>query len=344
MKTKKNKNNESLRRFVYFFLTLAVIFLCVASLSYGDVVITGSPQCKTLVAGQHIDAGNVCVEINGDSLLVTYTTSNGWELLETHLWIGENLADMPQTSSGNPKIGNFPYKSGDIGGMTRYVFSIPLSFLGGADYNQVLCGKTFYVAAHAALQKPDGCGGYQTETGWADGKPIVDQGNWAMAFSFIFDCVEPPPSISCETAFAYGDKALWDVIGPDGNPITNRWGWEISIQAGQTLMKSLYAGAADNDITKGTYVGYVALSFTGRVLRVSYHILAPYFLSESHVYAGASEPVTAAPGLFGNTHEFPEDGSVSTDAFEISFDTCTCQIYVVAHARVCRFLEPIPLP
>jgi hypothetical protein len=75
--------------------------------------------CTTLYAGQTIDAGTVCSSVNGDNLDVTFTTTGGWELEEAHLWVGTKLSDMPQTKKGNPKIGNFPYNSGDISGSTE---------------------------------------------------------------------------------------------------------------------------------------------------------------------------------------------------------------------------------
>ena len=75
-------------------------------------------KCVDLIAGQSIDAGDICLTVNGTNLEVSYTTQDGWELEEAHLWTGTALADMPQTRKGNPKIGNFPHNSGDITGAT----------------------------------------------------------------------------------------------------------------------------------------------------------------------------------------------------------------------------------
>jgi len=58
----------------------------------GDVCVAtedgSGTQCFDLLAGQHILAGSVCVRIEGDDLAVTYSTTDGWELTETHLWVG----------------------------------------------------------------------------------------------------------------------------------------------------------------------------------------------------------------------------------------------------------------
>lgn len=61
--------------------------------------------------------------------VVRYSTSNGWQMTEAHLWVGDGLATMPQTETGNPQIGLFPYRSGDITGATSYTLTIPLSSL-----------------------------------------------------------------------------------------------------------------------------------------------------------------------------------------------------------------------
>ncbi|MGA1824192.1 MAG: hypothetical protein ACMUIP_05955 [bacterium] len=118
-------------------IAIAMAFMALTVLSMSSSVfaqcvstIDGSGvQCQALLAGQTIDAGLVCVEVVGTDLVVTYDTANGWELVETHLWVGDSLADMPQTKQGNPKIGNFPYNSGDITGATSYNVSISLDDL-----------------------------------------------------------------------------------------------------------------------------------------------------------------------------------------------------------------------
>jgi hypothetical protein len=72
------------------------------------VAVDGGVQTQTLFAGQTIDIGTVTMEVVDDNLEVTFQADLGWQLQETHLWVGTNLADMPQTRKGSPKIGNFP--------------------------------------------------------------------------------------------------------------------------------------------------------------------------------------------------------------------------------------------
>jgi hypothetical protein len=148
-------------------------------LSYGGILVVD------LIAGQHINAGSVVVSFDDDFLYVDYTTANGWMLDEVHLWVGSSLAQLPRAGNGNPKIGHFPYKASNLGLVTNYGFTIPLSGFGGL-YD--MCGNTYYVAAHAVVKKQKPNGGFQSETAWGNGQRITLKGNWAMYFGFIMDC------------------------------------------------------------------------------------------------------------------------------------------------------------
>lgn len=310
----------------------ALLFTLAAPKAYAELSVNGGFHTVDLIAGQNIDAGDVSVEVAGDSLLVTFETMDGWELTEAHLWVGQELASMPQTKRGNPKIGNFPFASGDISGDTLYVFLIPLSGFGGTDYATSLCDQTFLIAAHAAVRKADGSGAFQSETGWGSGDSIVDRGSWAMYFNFNFTCDEQPPiSESCETAFAYGDRKLWDIEDVStGDPITNRWGWQITVNPGDYSSQPIYAGAGQNDINKGTHVGNLVYAYNGSSVTVNFEMFSGFLMEETHLYVGSSDAQTAAPGQFGNLHDL--SGS-SEDSYTITVSGDT--INIVAHAVVC---------
>lgn len=290
-------------------------------------------SCQILYAGQNIDAGTVCVSVDGENLVITYETKDGWELTEAHLWLGENLADMPQTRKGNPKIGNFPFNSGNITGQTTFSFSISTAELGGEPY---LCDKTIFVAAHAALRKDNGDGTYQTETGWADGDKFVERGSWATFFSFTFVCTDDPPEEKdCETAFALGDFGTC-FIGSQWLD-ANRWGWTNGpLSAGSYLM-NIYAGAGQCDISKGTLVGELQVEYNGTSATVTYVMYEGFTMDETHLYIG-NEPFardkngefTVAPGQYGNIHDLED---ASSDTFTIS--GLSGDIYIVAHAVAC---------
>jgi hypothetical protein len=313
-------------------LMVFVLMFVMAGASYAQISIKDSPLCMDLMAGKNTDAGNICVEVADDILRVTYTTTGGWELTEAHLWVGPDLADMPQTKKGNPKIGHFPHVAGDITGQIIYSFSIPLTELGGDNYYDTLCDQTFFAAAHAALRIEDGNGGYLTETGWAAGERIVNKGNWAMYFDFEFVCEEIPPEPECETAFAYGDKELWDILDPYGNPITDEWGWQITTYAGQRNYLPIYAGATQNNPGSGTYVGDVYIAYSGSLIIVEYYMSYPYTMSETNLYVGTTDTPTADPEQFGHRHVLQPNSA--TDEYRIQ--TSGDPVYVVVHAIVCE--------
>lgn len=291
--------------------------------------------CFTLLAGQTIDAGSVCVELDGSNLLVTYQTTGGWELIETHLWVGISLADLPMTKKGNPIPGQFPYVSGDITGQTSYTFTVPVSITCPGD------DQMYYMAAHAALQKVNGDGGYQTETGWSDGDRFTDKGNWGTFSTFTLTCdcdTPPPPPMQCETAFAAGDVCFLDLdLNSDGKGDFNRWGWTNGPLSEGSYAFDIYAGAGQCDIEKGTHVGTLSVVYGNGIATVTFDMFAGYAMNETHLYVGNDilpkdkGEYTVAPGQYPDIHE--ELGGASSDSYTV--EGLSGDIYVVAHAVVC---------
>lgn len=118
-----------------------------------------------LLAGQHDQAGSVSVDIEGEDLVITYTTQEDWVINATHMSIGNcGEQEIPTTGSGNPKIGKFEHGTNHSAGVNEVVYYINRESL-----NDLYC-----FAAHAVVTGPDG-----EETAWAEG--IEFGGNsWAM--------------------------------------------------------------------------------------------------------------------------------------------------------------------
>lgn len=324
--------------------------------------------CQLIKAGQTIDAGKVCVELDDleENLLVTYSTAveDGWELVEAQLWAGLNPLDMPATRKGAPKIGNFPYNSGnidgDITGETVYPFTVPLETFGDL---QFLCDnpgsvQPAYLAAHSSLQRYDEFDGYQTETGWSLGTRIVEKGTWAMMSVIEFTCpldAAPLPelvqNVTCsgETAFALGENTFVE----DGDdltvPNTNRWGWQITLENDGIITKEIYAGAGQNDISKGTHIGTLTLVRDKGLLTVTFDMFSEEALwatmSETHLYVGDTEVPVAAPGQYSEYGYLVDshggwDTELTTDEYQVEVNA-TGPVYVVAHAAttVCKVSE-----
>ena len=113
--------------------------------------------------------GWVRVWNDGDNLYVRYrTTDVGMD--ETHVAVAEAFKDIPQTKSGNPKVGRFPYKHEGLDGVYTDLYTIPLEWD---------VGTKLVIAAHTALDNG--------ETAWADyGGPdaYFPGGNWATYFTY----------------------------------------------------------------------------------------------------------------------------------------------------------------
>ena len=324
-----------------FVFSLFLCFSLVVAAIAGIRVVTDNPsgiECVDLFAGQHIDVGEVCAEATPDGLCIRYQTSGDWYLDETHLWVGLNLSEMPQNRKGNPKIGHFPY--GDsVPGSQFYEVCIPYSDLGLDEQTICAADQLVLFAAHASVYREVDGQIVQTETGWSDGSPIVEKGNWSTFSSITLSCddgPEPPLFDDCETAFAFGDVELDDLPDPldPSQPLTSRWGWQITMQVGDTLTTPIFAGAGQNDVTKGTYVGDLLLSYDGQVVDATYQMFPEFVMTETHLFVGDSNIETAAPGQFGNLHENLE---TQTDLYEVWIDAP--EIYVVAHAVVCKLAE-----
>ncbi|MCC5880827.1 MAG: hypothetical protein JJU03_13145 [Idiomarina sp.] len=278
-------------------------------------------SCQTLYAGQNIPAGSVCVSNDADYLTVEYKVDAPWDLTEVHLFVGNSITEAPQTRSGNPQIGLFPYSATVSGG--AYSFVLPMGDFGDCDADLV-------VAAHAVVAKEGSNGSLQTETGWAAGTRFTPRGNWATWFNYSAECPNYVGECSrTETAFAFGDQTLQDL----GTGI-NRWGWQNTVSPYESGSQPLYAGAAQNDPSKGDLVGQVYYSFDGSWLDLTYQMAAGYGLSKTHVFAGAANLNTGAPGLFGHqqSHSF---GTTFVNYYIDTGLTGTEDLFVVAHADVC---------
>jgi hypothetical protein len=299
-----------------------------------------------LVAGQSIDAGSLIfndIDTNGDNLKdaleVTFSTKDGWELSEVHFFIGTALSQMPQTKTGNPQVGLFPYKSGVING-TSYTFIIPFATLNFDCTVQ----EGYFVSAHASVKNSAG----SSQTAWGDGLRLNAKGNWGMYFMIYISCDEsnPPVDYTTETAFAYNSQfsecfSNFSVIN------SNRWGWTNGPLSPGNFSFDIYAAAGQCDISRGTKVGNLSVNYSGssatftiNIFGVDSYTNVPYSLKEFHLYAG-SEPFprnnqgefTIAPGQYPYKAEHLTD--VKTYTFVVN--NLSGDINFIAHATVLGF-------
>lgn len=131
------------------------------------------PECTDLVAGQSTTVGTVCVTDDGEELSVTYTTTDGWSLVETHLDVADHADDLARNKRGNPKVGHFAQQQVHAPSLSTYTYTRPLDGFGDA----------LAIAAHAVVELGEEDDAI-TESAWGDGDRFVTQGNWATHFAY----------------------------------------------------------------------------------------------------------------------------------------------------------------
>lgn len=105
-----------------------------------------------LVAGQTINSGSVFfddIDTNNDNVddavVVTYSTTDGWELTSVQFAIGNGVTSIPVNKSGNPVPGQFPINTSFTSAVNSYSFLISFATL------SITCPSTlsplYYVAA-----------------------------------------------------------------------------------------------------------------------------------------------------------------------------------------------------
>lgn len=295
-----------------------------------------------LYAGQTINVGDILfndIDTDGDGqddvLEVTYSLKNGWQLNELHFFIGSSLVQMPANKSGNPVVGQFPYSFQNLNGAASKSFQVPFSAI---NYTCEAEG-IYFIAAHASVRLPVGAG-FQTESAWGDGQRLVQRGNWAMYFNIDINCDLPGNPgdgiLNTETAFAYNASTAttFTSLGFNG-----RWGWTNGPLSAGTHTFTLYAGAGNNDLSKGVNVGTVTMVYNGTTATVTYQTVSLYKLEEVHLYVGSQVlPVkngdyTIAPGQYPNVAD--DLGSVGSHTFTVG--NLSGQVYLTAHATVSGF-------
>lgn len=141
-----------------------------------------------------------------------------------------------------------------------------------------------------------------------------------------------------ETAWAKGNTTFTDL------GISNKWGWVFDYEIGQNKSQfELWAGAAQNDTSKGTLVGYVEVYNDSDSLYVKYTINEPgWVILKTHLYVGETNPTTADPGQLGYQSGDSGQPAISSSGvlsytFEIDNGwTDGTDLKLAAHAEVAK--------
>jgi hypothetical protein len=331
-----------MKKFIVSVLAVLVLLVSLLPVSATTVQASatycGTSQIVDLLAGQTIPAGTVTIANDANNLYVTFKTTGGWLLSETHLAVADSLAGIPQTKNGNPKIGNFAYQANHNPLVTEITYTIAKSSWITDAYRNVV------IAAHAVVVKVDENGNViANETGWGKGDQFNPKGSWAMFVNYTWqDCKIDVVESKTETAFAFGGDYAKCF---DQFDVSNRWGWTNGPLSEGNYTFHIYAGAGQCDLSKGTKVGTLTVNYAGGTATVTYQMVGTnpdtqinYALTETHLYIGNEELArkngdsTVAPGQFPHKND-----ELNTLSRTYSISGLSGDIYVVAHATVAGF-------
>ena len=219
---------------------------------FNSVSLSKEGACGTtswdLTAGQTIDVGSVTVENDADNLYVTYTLDYPGACFGTlHLWVGDDLANVPKTPKGIPIPGQFPYHF-DATGETEYTFTIPLTDV-GIDLDAE-CENTLYVVPHAEVDLDCNPETNNNETAFGGDTPGGGPRWWF--YGVYTTCCPDDGGEECrdETAFGGDNAGATDCQPPAWWFYFDTQGEECqAIYAGQQLMVGgSVCYDADNDV------------------------------------------------------------------------------------------------
>ncbi len=131
-----------------------------------------------LIAGQHIDIGDIYIWNDEEFLYIEFNTTDDWYMTETHLSVANSVEGIPQTKKGNPIPGHFPYKAEYEPLIQVELYVIPIE----DEWFELGVCKEIEIAAHAAVQQENDI--VQEESAWAEGEDFPGK-NWATYFSFV---------------------------------------------------------------------------------------------------------------------------------------------------------------
>ena len=175
-----------------------------------------------LMTPQDINVGTVTVENDAETLFVTYTTTDGWMMKCSHLYVG-SLENTPTNGPGNPVAGHFPLHQCYDPMVNTATYEIPLNTL----------DSCFIVAAQAEVSQVVDGNIVDSQTAWGDGTPFADRGNCPTYFDYCFvPCGTATEDVATEET-CYEDAIAW----ADGETIgtgTNCWCTYVAYSADLT--------------------------------------------------------------------------------------------------------------
>ncbi|RAL08826.1 uncharacterized protein BO97DRAFT_445866 [Aspergillus homomorphus CBS 101889] len=302
------------------------------------------PSCTDWLVGQKVTGKAVCVSLNEakDAIIVSYPAYEDFTYNTVHVWIGTS---QPTDDNPGTAPGQYPYSSDKtpsickITGQTA-TCTIPLADLPPLIPPDTKCGAPYYIVTHASISNPTKS---ETGTGGNPGACIKSTCKpWFTYWKFNFACgctEEPPPQTKwCDAETAFGKEPRSITFDNLQVPqCSNRWGWYSWTSS--SVSGTLWAGAGQNDISKGVDVGQWTATITGTKVTVTYTLTnnppsKVWEITQAHVYASCKKPTNCGPGSYTVVAEGLSGTSWTSP--EISATGCTAgdKVYIIAHAAV----------
>ncbi len=136
---------------------------------------------------------------------------------------------------------------------------------------------------------------------------------------------------ACETAFMWGDTEINSFSG------ANRWGWAEFYEEGQSQTEfTIWAGAGQNDTSKGEAVGTATVTVDGEGdVHLDIDMDSGYSLDELHVNLTDEEPsgsIAKAPGQY-NMNSLVDAGTLEYEFTD--FDFTNDNFWIIVHTVTC---------
>lgn len=255
-----------------------------------------------IYAGQDIFAGTLNMYINDEGNFVfSVDQIDGALAQELHIYMYDSIEALPVK---RPAPGLAPYKLGEI-------FENEFEYV--IEMDELVDGSKFYFVFHLALvdeniDVPSGVGGETAYIGEPNGP---EKGAWFYAFGFeVIECEdgeEEIPTIYVAFHAVYGDDTVWAVGETtfiDLGLTSSRWGWQLTFDQNPETFE-LYAGAAQNDLSKGTFVGTLTLSWDGEYVTFTLDLEDGVQFTEIQIHVDYLPVDTISPGQLGYTAPNP---------------------------------------
>ncbi len=152
----------------------------------------GEPTIQELTAGQNIDVGSITLGNDENNLIVTFETDTPWLLGTTHVHVGSDIDDVPESGGGQPIPGLFDYahEREVPPGVTVDTHTIPFSDL---NLSEGQCGVELYIWMHAEVfVLGDNGEVIQSETAWGGDTPGEDTPGWLFLAHYEVPCCDDP--------------------------------------------------------------------------------------------------------------------------------------------------------